>query len=129
MRESNMSLHKLYKGRTRIWVTHSLPGFHRYPDAPDEVAYLRNEHRHMFNIKLTMAVKHDNRDVEFHMFKNHLVRTLGTHLTIDYKSCEMVARELLNWMESEYPDRGYYAAEVNEDGECGAFLEIEEIKS
>ena len=24
-----------------IWITFSLPGMHRYPDAPDEVAYLR----------------------------------------------------------------------------------------
>jgi len=39
---------------TEIFVTFSFEGEHCYPDAPDEVSYLRNVHRHLFNVRVEM---------------------------------------------------------------------------
>ena len=40
-------------------------------------------------------------------------------LELDHKSCEMIARELLNRLIIQFGPR-HYAVEVSEDGECGA---------
>jgi len=39
-----------------IWITTQKAMFHKYPDAPDEVSFLRNEHRHMFHFKIYLEV-------------------------------------------------------------------------
>lgn len=106
---------------TTIWVTFKLPGIHRYPDAPEEVAYLRYPHRHLFGFKVTMQVFHDDRDVEFHMLRNWCVNQYGATLSLDHKSCEMIARELLEHLSDKYPGRSI-SVQVDEDGECGAVV-------
>jgi hypothetical protein len=49
-----------------IWVTFQRAGIHRYPDAPDDVGYLANNHRHQFKFKVSIEVFHMNRELEFH---------------------------------------------------------------
>lgn len=107
-----------------IWVTFDKVGFHRYPDAPDEVAYLRQEHRHVFKFRVSIQVEHDDRDVEFHMFKAFLEKLYaGGSLYVNHKSCEMLARELLVQVTSHYDcSNRVVSVEVSEDGECGATL-------
>ena len=106
-----------------IWITFALPGIHRYPDAPEEVAYLRELHRHMFHFKVGMTVAHSNREVEFHMLKNWCVGLYkeGT-LQLDYKSCEMMAEDLLTKLADEYGNERVLSVEVSEDQECGAIV-------
>ncbi len=103
----------------KIWVTFAVPGVHCYPDAPDAVAYLRNPHRHLFQFKVTLEVKHDDRDVEFHLLLAELKGLYGVQLYVDHKSCEMLARELLGYVTDTYPGR-FASVTVSEDGECGA---------
>lgn len=119
-----------------IWVTFDKVGFHRYPDAPDEVAYLRDRHRHVFKFRVTVEVIHDDREIEFHLFKNWLVSLYDdSHLEVDHKSCEMLAQDLLHQINNKYGNAPIYggntatqremSVEVSEDGECGAIVRIE----
>lgn len=107
---------------TKIWVTFAIPGIHCYPQAPDDVDYLRHPHRHLFKFKITAQVFHDDRDIEFHQLMNWCKAQYTGDLSVDYKSCEMIARELLTrLMDYSGPPR-FWEVEVSEDGECGAIV-------
>jgi len=80
-----------------------------------EVIYLKDEHRHVFHITCKKEVSHDDRDVEIISFKNEVLGWLDFHYKGKFggKSCEMIARELLNDFELNY-------CKVLEDNENGA---------
>ena len=112
---------------TTVFCTFQLEGTHNWPDCPhDEVAYLRDPHRHMFHFKAYKKVSHADRDVEFIMLKHEIVN----YMTFKYlhhntnicmfgaQSCEMLAYEIMKEFE-------LCACEVSEDGENGAFVQIE----
>jgi hypothetical protein len=103
-----------------IFVTFQKEGIHRYPDAPEGVEFLRNPHRHMFHFRVDIEVFHDDRDIEFILFKRELeaLYSEGT-LELDYKSCEMLSDDLADYIQQNYPDREL-KIEVSEDGENGA---------
>ena len=106
-----------------IWVTFDRHGIHRYPDAPDEVSYLRHPHRHLFKFKVTIPVFHNDREVEFHMLQNWLTGLYEAgDLQLDYKSCEMIASELADKIVAKYSRD--VTVEVSEDGECGAVVTL-----
>lgn len=102
-----------------IWVTFQRIGFHCYPDAPDEVAYLRDKHRHVFHFKVQIQVFEDDREIEFHMFKNELEGLYGERFNAQGKSCEMLADTLVDYLMRKYPGR-VASVDVSEDNECGA---------
>jgi len=106
----------------KIWVTFALPGIHCYPNAPEDVAYLKSPHRHLFKFRVSVNVYHDDREIEFHQFLNFCTSqySAGT-LELDYKSCEMLAEELMDILIEKYPGRTL-EIEVSEDGECGAVI-------
>ena len=117
---------QLGKQRTRtvVWVKFQLHGMHAYPNAPDEVGYLKSQHRHLFHFKVGVSVSHDDREVEFHMLQNWLMGLYkGFTLYLNSKSCEMVCSELLTNLQVKYGTHRYYNIEVSEDNECGATLE------
>ena len=121
--DPKFSLGRVMSETLKIWVTFALHGMHRYPDAPDEVAYLRNEHRHLFQFKVTVSVIHDDREVEFHMLQNWCkAQYAESILELNHKSCEMIARDLMTLLTKKYGDLRSYEVEVSEDGECGAIL-------
>jgi hypothetical protein len=107
-----------------IWVTFAKHGIHRYPTAPDEVAYLRIDHRHLFKFKVSITVHHDDREIEFHMFQNWLMGLYEAgDLKLDHKSCEMIASDLITMIEGKYDCTSREVkVEVSEDGECGAVV-------
>jgi len=109
----------LIKTLSLISVTFTCKGFHRYPDAPDDVAYLKLEHRHLFKFKVSIQVFHDNRELEFHQFLNWLESLVGTTISVDHKSCEMISDDLAKTISDRYPNR-FLQIEVWEDGECGS---------
>ena len=73
----------------------------------------------------TIAVSHNDRDIEFILFKREL-EALYSHnvLQLDYKSCEMMAEELIGYISQNYPNRNI-TVEIGEDGENGATLVYE----
>lgn len=111
-----------FDSRRTIWVSFQKEGIHKYPAAPEAVSYLRNPHRHMFHFKIEIEVFHDDRDIEFIMFKKELEDLYGNGtLQLDYKSCEMMAVDLEQYLLTQYPNRAYNI-NVSEDGENGAVI-------
>ncbi len=105
-----------------IWVSLAREGIHCYPDAPVEVAFLRNPHRHIFKIKVAIEVWHDDREIEFIMFKRRLEGYYdGRTLDLNTKSCEMIADDLHAQIKLDYPGRAM-VIDVAEDGENGAVI-------
>ena len=110
-----------------IEVTFQKEGIHKYPAALTDpklkdVEFLGYPHRHMFHFTVTIAVQHNDREIEFILFKRELENLYKNGLfEIDYKSCEMIAEELIDYIKNKYPLR-MVAVKVSEDGENGALL-------
>ncbi|QRE00068.1 hypothetical protein [Burkholderia phage BCSR5] len=107
-----------------IYVTFQRKGYHFYPNAPEDVAYLRDRHRHLFKFRIQIEVHHDNREIEFHQFLNMVEGWYedGT-LELNHKSCEMIADDLAKRLDQHYQGdrvKRDLIIEVSEDGECGA---------
>lgn len=106
-----------------ISVSFQIEGIHCYPAAPAAVSFLRSEHRHMFFIVVKLEVLHDDRDVEFILLKRELT-TKFTPDNFSYKSCEMLAREIADYVKNNYSGRSIKVS-VYEDNENGAEYEYE----
>jgi len=102
-----------------IWITTSFEGFHKYPNAPKEVEFLKNKHRHIFYIKVWIEVFHNDRDIEFILFKR-FVDTIIKDSNFDFESCEMISDDLYTLINEKYPNREIWI-EVSEDKENGSF--------
>lgn len=111
-----------------IEVSFQKEGIHKYPAAlTDErlkdVSFLGHPHRHMFHFYVKVEVFHNDRDIEFILLKRELEALYGTKLELDYKSCEMIAEELLHYIIKTYSNRRKVEVRVYEDNENGAVLE------
>lgn len=105
--------------KIRVFATTTFEGFHCWPTAPDEVAFLRVRHRHVFHVRVEWVVNHDDRDIEFILAKRRVDVLLQQHrLDADRAtwSCESWAAWLLETL-------GAVRVEVSEDGENGAVVE------
>lgn len=107
-----------------LWVTTQFEGFHKWEQAPDEVAYLREKHRHMFGVRVGVDVHvEEDRVIEFHMLKRVVNEIISQYVTNghveDVGSCEVIAKHIASRLACIYGP-GTYHVEVNEDGECGA---------
>ena len=123
----------------QIWVTFQKEGIHKYPAAltdpmlatGDEydVSFLGYPHRHIFHFRVWIDVWHNDRDIEFIQFKRwleNLYRSADNHntntvLSLDFKSCEMIADDLYLQIAARYPGRDVWI-EVAEDGENGCLI-------
>jgi hypothetical protein len=123
---------KAYRKRY-IKVSFQKEGVHFFPGADtnpkyatgdwDDVSFLGYPHRHMFHFYVTLGVEHNDRDVEFIQFKRELERLFTKNVIhLDYQSCEMVAENLINYIEEHYPNRAV-RVEVFEDNENGGIIE------
>jgi len=123
-----------------IFVQFTKEGIHRYPAAETDpklnrsnsvddkwldVSFLASPHRHIFHFRVTISVTHNDRDIEFIQLKRDLENQYNSSLLeIDYKSCEMLAEDLIDYISKKYPGRKI-SVEVSEDGENGATLHFE----
>ena len=112
----------------KIFVTTQFEGLHRWKDAPEEVAFLRAYHRHMFHVRFEVEVTKEDREIEFILCKRQLEKLIET-LFVGEKldmSCETIATHILDFMTRERAICANRAArcEVSEDGENGAIVEI-----
>ena len=118
----------------KIWITFQKEGIHKYPAAltdpalatgdPYDVSFLGYPHRHIFHFRVWIDVFHNDRDVEFIQFKRWLENLYSSNqgvLSLDYKSCEMIADDLYVQIADRYPERSVWI-EVSEDGENGALI-------
>lgn len=107
--------------KTEVIASLRLPGFHSWPEAPDEVSFLRQPHRHEFHVTMWKVVPHNDRETEIILMKAEAERKLrgrypnhsGLGMSMGRDSCETVAAWLLASM-------GLSRCRVLEDGENGA---------
>lgn len=108
-----------------IRVSFQKEGIHKFPGAKDlpGVEFLQYPHRHMFHFYVTLTVEHNDRDIEFILFKRELeaLYSVTGPMSLDYKSCEMLAEEIVHYIEDAYPGRGV-KVEVYEDDENGGII-------
>lgn len=118
------------KIKSEVFCTLQIEGLHNWPDCPiEEVAYLRDIHRHVFHIKAHKIVTHSDRDVEFIWFKHEIADYLEEKYYVNSDrlhyfgamSCEMIAQELIDKFD-------LCRCEVSEDGENGAILTVEKVQ-
>ena len=106
-----------------VYVQTRVENYHSWPEAPDDVAFLRNKHRHEFHFKLSIGVEAD-REIEFFQLKRWLKKLLYTYKS-DWadKSCEMIS----SWLEKQIRNKFGYdrklRIEISEDGENGSYYE------
>ena len=104
--------------RIDVFCTLTFEAWHRWPDAPDEFAYLRDLHRHMFHVRLAISTKTD-RQIEFIDLKrqvgNAITKLQQTEKDVKTWSCERWAMRLLGLFDAAY-------VQVSEDGENGAVV-------
>ena len=115
------TLVRTYPEITTIWITFQKEGIHSYPAAKDirGVEFLQHPHRHIFHFEVELEVFHDDRDIEFILFKRELENLYNRGiLELDHKSCEMLARDVVDYLVDQYPDRDVTVS-VSEDGENG----------
>lgn len=116
---------KTSKVQKTIWVTFQKEGIHKYPAAltnPElkDVEFLGYPHRHMFHFRVEIEVFHDDRDIEFILFKRELEGLYAEGaLHLDFKSCEMIATDIADYLLYKYPERDITVS-VSEDGENGS---------
>ena len=115
--------------KTYVIVRLQIDGEHKFPAAKElfpEVAFLSDPHRHMFHIEAKKEVFHDDRDVEFIMFKRDIQDFFKqmyyesekrTHV-FGAMSCEMIAKVVMNQFDCK-------SVTVWEDLENGATVEAE----
>lgn len=121
--------------KRNIWVTFQREGIHKFPAALEDprfatgdeydVSFLGYPHRHIFHFRVDISVEHNDREIEFIQFKRWLENLYGDGvIQLDYKSCEMIAKELIQTINDRYPGR-YISVNVSEDGENGCELEAD----
>ena len=110
--------------KTNVIAKLEVEGLHNWPAAQSvfpEVGFLANMHRHKWFITAKKKVNHDDRDVEFIMFKRDIEQwlkttyynTLSRTHEFGAKSCEMLAKEIMEEFDCVY-------VSVFEDNENGA---------
>jgi hypothetical protein len=104
-----------------ICITTQREMFHRYPDAPNEVSFLKNLHRHLMKVKVAIQVVGNEREIEFFMFQRKVNEYLEHHIP-DNKSCEAISDLLATEIKLDYPDREI-RIEISEDGENSSYCE------
>ena len=110
---------------TFIKIRAEFEGYHRYPiesQIDPRIAFLENEHRHMFKVEVKISVSHLDRELEFFLVKWALQDFIKGG-NMNHKSCEMIATDILEQhLIPKYGQR-YYEIVVSEDGESDGIVE------
>ena len=98
---------------------------HRWKDAPDEVGFLKDFHRHIFYVDAWIEQKDEGRDIEYIQAKRglekYLKMTFSPDINYDF-SCERVAIEIKGVLEGWYEGKKVKVF-VSEDNENGCLVE------
>jgi hypothetical protein len=116
------------KTSTSIVIKSSFEGFHCWPDAPQEVSFLRTLHRHIFKVELEFIVSHGNRQLEFFIMQRKLnsclsVNLFNTMAQDKSMSCEQIGE----FIGLHFENKGYavLSVKVSEDGENHAIVRFD----
>lgn len=106
--------------KREIITYNEIQGFHKYPDAPDGVGYLSNEHRHVFVIRCRAEVSHNEREIEINTEQDKIEKFLCGGFGYPCKFNDMSCESIAEWLLNKLPELCY--VEVLEDGYGGAAL-------
>lgn len=113
--------------KTFVEIKTNYEFFHKWENAPEEVSFLRNLHRHIFYVTVKMEVFHNDRDIEFFMLKNDINKIID-----DLKktwpetiSCEQMAIDIRIILKQKYSFRinRFTSIKISEDNENSAIVE------
>lgn len=114
--------------KSKIVVRSSFIGLHRYKDAPEPVKFLRDLHRHTFNVEIQISVTDNDRELEFIMVKDRLsiimsnLQIFNEAVAVGCMSCEQMAEYIIGQLQVHYGENRFYQCSVFEDGENGAIV-------
>lgn len=125
---------RIAQAKKFVYVSIQKEGYHCFPEAATDpqfatgdeydVSHLAYRHMHYFFIKVWVEVKHTNRHIEFIQMRRWLENLYGTGtLTLNSKSCEMIAEDLYLQLAEKYPDTEV-RIDVSEDNINGALVEF-----
>lgn len=120
--------------KTYIKVKTQFVGSHQWKGCPyEEVAFLREIHRHIFYVTVTAEVVHADRDIEFFVFKRDIDTTIKKMYSdseevvanLGNRSCEMICKEIRDYLNKEYGYKTITKIETSEDDENSAIVSYE----
>lgn len=107
-----------------IEVVTKAVGFHYWSEAPEDVCFLRNRHRHYFGIKVAVKVSHGEREVEFFQLQriinlSVLPSAFPRNTEGEYEFGTMSCEHIAEVIATRLLDAGYgvISVVVSEDGE------------
>lgn len=114
-----------------IGVKTNFRGLHRWPDAPLDrpIWFLRNPHRHIFNITAHFEVTADDRQLEFFEAALHIDEVVeglygkASIKDLDNRSCETIALQIIEKLKSPYKE-ALVSMKVQEDDENYALIQV-----
>lgn len=84
----------------KVNTYNTIEGFHQYPDAPAFCDYLAARHRHIFVVRCSFVVTHNNREIEINTkqgeIKTFLCENFGEPCEFGNMSCEDIADDLMH---------------------------------
>jgi hypothetical protein len=104
-----------------IHVKTTFNGEHHWPEAPDEVSFLREVHSHVFHVEATIPVNHNDRELEYFIVKrviDNLITFAHESYTTLTWSCERWAEYIGHELAKTYGRD--LNVKVSEDGENGS---------
>lgn len=107
----------------RYVVCHlAVEGFHRWENAPKELDYLAQRHRHIFEIRAQFRVFNNDRQIELITKQNEIKRYLLDNYGNKDGACEFGGMACEHIAEEIMRKFGAHVVEVLEDGYGGAYL-------
>lgn len=91
-----------------LGIKTSFVGFHRWVNAPEAQAFLRNMHRHVFNVTVEFelrSIANLDRPIEYFAAREDIDFILGEWADREFDdSCEVVAYSILGHLDNMYMD-------------------------
>lgn len=109
--------------KTFVEIKTNYEFLHCWKNAPEEVSFLRNLHRHIFYVTVKMEVFHNDRDIEFFMLKNDINKIIddSKKTWLQTISCEQMGLDIINKLKQKYNRN--ICIKISEDNENSAIVE------
>lgn len=98
--------------KNEVIVRHQFKGMHNWANCPiDDVAFLKDSHRHIFHVEVVATVSHADRDIEFFMLQRLIDTAIYNlyngesemgYIELGSRSCEMIAKDIIDFLVIKY---------------------------
>lgn len=91
------------KARPFVKIRTTADIIHFWPEAPEDLAYLRKPHHHFFDILVSIEAKGENREISCEHLKDWVSRIILSFPNPVPWSCETIARKIATKMSKNEP--------------------------